>query len=542
MKQTRPSQSSPARRALATVVAAAATLGAAGAFAAPTVVTDKGAVTGIQMSGTFPAINEFLGVPYAAPPVGSLRFRAPQQHASWTTPIQATQFAPPCTQFNPLTGQVAGSEDCLYLNVYAPAGFGAPRPVMVFLPGGGFVQGSASFPFYGGQKIAQQSGAVVVVVTYRVGALGFLTAPALDAENAQHVSGNYGLLDQQEALRWVKRNAAAFGGNPYDVTLFGESAGADSTEYQLASPLAAGLFHKAIVESSVGFPLIPSQTLAQQEAGAAAVQIQDVGCAGAADVAACLRAVPAVNFLNPALVSNATTFPVIDNYVLKQAPLAAFRAGSFNKVPVILGSNSNEFTNLLAVAFPQIVNPPLPAAGYQPFLANLFGPGAPAVVAQYPLSAYQSPLQAVAAVFTDAFVACQTEQKRAALAGSVATYGYEFSEPNPAPAPLQQPPVPGLTYGAYHTSELPYVFGLSSPDGGDLAGADLALSKSVIGYWTNFAATSQPNGFFWPGSVTWPTYLQGQLLDLKKSAIGTVSASQFATNHKCAFWAAAMPL
>jgi para-nitrobenzyl esterase len=383
----------------------------------------------------------------------------------------------------------------------------------------------------------------VVVVTYRVGALGFLTAPALDAENAQHVSGNYGLLDQQEALRWVRRNAAAFGGNPFDVTLFGESAGADSTEYQLASPLAAGLFQQAIVESSVGSPLVPTLTLAQQEAGAGALQVQDVGCGNAADVAACLRAVPAPDFLNPALISNATTFPVVDGYVLRQTPLAAFRAGQFNKVPVIAGSNKDEFTNLLAVAFPQIVNPPLPAQGYLPFLQNLFGPqGAAAVAAQYPLSAYQSPLQALAAAFTDAFVSCQTEQKRAALARYVTTYGYEFTEPNPAPAPLQMPPVPGLTYGAYHTSELPYVFGLSSPNGGDLSGADLALSRSVIGYWGNFAAFAQPNGLPWPGNTVWPAYPQGQLLDLHKGTPGTLSTAQFAANHQCAFWAAALPL
>jgi para-nitrobenzyl esterase len=532
-----------ARHWLAAVVGAAALLTTAGASAAPTAFTDKGPVVGVQLSGTSPAINAFLGVPYAAPPVGDLRFKAPQAHASWTTPVQATQFAPPCTQFDPLSHQVVGSENCLYLNVYAPALGGGNRPVMVFLPGGGFVQGSASFPFYDGRKLAQQSGAVVVVVTYRVGALGFLTAPALDAETPQHVSGNYGLLDQQAALKWVARNIAAFGGSPFNVTLFGESAGANSTEYQLASPLAAGLFHKAIVESAVGFPLVPTPTLAQQEAGAGAAQVQAVGCAGVADVAACLRAVPAQNFLNPALVSNATTYPVIDNYVLKQTPLNAFRSGQFNKVPVITGSNSDEFTNLLAVAFPQIVNPPLPAQGYQPFLANLFGPaGAAAVVAQYPLSAYPSTLQAVATVFTDAFVACQTEQKRAALAGFVQAYGYEFSEQSPAPAPLQMPPVPGLTYGAYHTAELPYVFGLTSPAGGALTGADLTLSQSVIGYWTNFAAYSQPNGFFWPGNTTWPQALQGQLLNLKKGTINTVSTAQFKTSHKCAFWAAALPL
>jgi para-nitrobenzyl esterase len=506
---------------------------------APTVNTDKGIVVGTAVPSASPAVNAFLGVPYAAPPVGALRLRAPQGHAAWSTPVQATQVAQPCTQYVPQLGQVVGGEHCLYLNVYAPAAAShVQRPVMVFIPGGGFTQGSASSPYYHAQAIVEQSGAIVVEVTYRVGALGFLTAPALDAENPHHVSGNYGVLDQQAALRWVNTNITAFGGDPSRVTLFGESAGADSTEFQLASPLAAGLFQRAIVESSVGTPLIPFLTLAQSESGPGAAEITNVGCSGASDVAACLRALPASKFVASGIVAGTNTYPVVDGWALNAQPLAAFKAGQFNKVPVIVGSNHDEFTTLVATTFPQFVNPPLTTDGYAGALQQFFGPGATTVQAQYPASAYQSPLQALATVMTDAFVACQTEAKRAALAARVPTYGYEFNEPNPARGPIFGPPVQGLTYGDYHTAELPYVFGVTAPNGDPVTGKDLTLSQEVISYWTNFAATSYPSSLPHAGDPVWPLYLQGQLISLKDQ-IATLPVSSFSADHKCGFWAAA---
>lgn len=498
------------------------------AGAPPTARTDKGDVVGTRVG----AIEAFLGVPYAAPPVGDLRFRAPQPHAPWTTPVQATQVATPCPQVRPTN---IGSEDCLYLNVYTPAHIAAAdRPVMVYIPGGGFTQGSASSPYYDGRSIAEQAGVVVVVLTYRVGALGFLTAPALDAENPAKVSGNYGLLDQQAALRWVQNNIRAFGGNPHNVTLFGESAGADSTEYALVSPANAGLFQHAIVESSVGGFQIPNPPLALAEANGGATVLTAVGCAGAADVAACLRALPAYAFLNPAATPPGSSLPVVDGVVLPQQPLQAFRSGQFNRVPIILGTNHDEGT---AFVWPieAALGGPLTPAGYTTQLQHLYGAYAAEIQGEYPLSAYPTPIQALAAVYTDGNTACVTSEKRKALARYVPTYGYEFNEPNPAQGPLLGPPEPGLNYGAYHTAELPYVFGVSAPAGVPVTGKDLALSQRIIGYWTNLAISGTPLA---PrlGTPLWFDYrLAHQLLSLKDQ-VTYLPESQFRADHHCAFW------
>ncbi len=499
------------------------------ATASPTARTDKGSVIGTREG----AIGAFLGVPYAAPPVGSLRLRPPQPHASWTTPVQATQVATPCPQVRPPTG-VVGSEDCLYLNVYTPANNAAAnRPVMVYIPGGGFTQGSASSPYYDGRTIAEQAGVVVVVLTYRVGALGFLTAPALDAESPSKVSGNYGLLDQQAALRWVQNNIRAFGGNPRNVTLFGESAGGDSTEYALVSPANAGLFQQAIVESSVGGFQIPNLPLAVAEANGGAAVVAAVGCAGSADVAACLRALPASAFLSPAATPLGSSLPVVDGVVLPQQPLQAFRSGQFNRVPVILGTNHDEGT---AFVWPiEAAGGPLTAVGYTAQLQNLYRSGAAAVEAQYPTSAYPSPIQALAAVFTDANTACVTAAKRLALSKYVPVYGYEFNEPNPAQGPLLGPPEPGLAYGDYHTAELPYVFGVSAPAGVPVTGKDLALSQRIITYWTNLAISGTPLAPVLQTPLWFDYRLAHQLLSLKDQ-VTYLPESQFLADHHCGFW------
>jgi len=437
--------------------------------ASPVVSTDRGDVVGTRV-GT---INAFLGVPYAAPPVGNLRFRPPRQHAFWTTPVQATQVAQPCSQNRQAgaNGPVPiGSEDCLYLNVRTPAQNSSERrPVMVWIPGGGFQQGGATFPYYNSQYIAEQAGVVVVTVTYRVGALGFLTAPALDKESPAEVSGNYGLQDQQAALRWVRRNIAAFGGDAQNVTVFGESAGGNSVEYQLVSPLSRGLFKQAIIESAAGLQLIPDLPLAASENAGSGMVIASVGCADDADVAACLRALPASAFLG----ASGTTEPVIDGYVLPLRPLQAFRSGAFHHVPTIIGSTHDEAT---AFVWPieAALNGPLTPDGYTAQLNKMYGTNAPAVLEQYPLSAYPTPIDALAAAETDSALACPAALKRKALSRHVPVFGFEFNEPNPAQGPLLGPPEPGLDYGAYHTSDLPYVFGVTAPNGDRVTGKDLA--------------------------------------------------------------------
>ena len=500
----------------------------------PTAQTDKGVVVGTSLG----SVQAFLGVPYAAPPVGPLRFRPPRAHAPWSTPVQATQVAQPCPQTRTVPGSapvITGSEDCLYLNVYTPAkAVSAGRPVMVWIPGGGFVQGSASSPYYNGQYIAEQAGVVVVTVTYRVGALGFLTSPALDRENRAGVSGNYGLLDQQAALRWVQANIASFGGNPKNVTLFGESAGADSTEYALVSPSADGLFQHAIIESSVGLGFIPDLPLATAEATGGAQVVAAVGCANAADVASCLRDLPANAFLTPAATPQGATLPVVDGLVLPQQPLQAFQSGQFSHIPVIIGSTHDEGTFF---AFPFDAAPGgLTAAGYAAQVQSIYGTNAGAVLSEYPVSAYPSPIQALAAVFTDADVACPTAEKREALSRYVQVFGYEFSEPNPAQGPLLGPPLPGLTYGDYHTSDLPYVFGVSAPNGARVAGKDLSLSQRIIKYWTSLARAGNPNV---PRNQEpyWFNFhvLNGTLLSLQDQ-ITELPEAQFGADHHCRFW------
>ncbi len=497
--------------------------------AAPTVKTNKGTVVGLSV-GT---VNEFLGVPYAAPPVGDLRFRAPVPHAPWTTPIQATQVAAVCPQIRPVA---TGSEDCLYLNVYAPVGaVAAGRPVMVYFPGGGFVQGSASSPYYNSQYIVQQSGVIVVTVTYRVGALGFLTTPALDAENPNKVSGNYGLLDQRQALRWVRENIAAFGGDPANVTLFGESAGADSIEYQLSAPATAGLYQHAIIESSVAGFLIPSLPIAVSEATGGATVVAAVGCAGAADVAACLRALPAYAFLAPVVANPGSTLPVVDGVVVPQAPLAAYRSGKFVHVPVIFGTNHDEGT---AFVWPiEAAGGPLTAAGYSAQLQTLYGASALKVLGEYPLSAYPSPIQALAAVYTDGNVACPTSEKRAALSRAVPVYGYELNEVNPAQGSLLGPPEPGLSYGDYHTADLPYVFGVTAPAGVRLTNQkDINLSGYIINYWTNLATSGNPDSNLGQGPFWFNEGLMPSLLSFK-DYIQQLPEAQFRIEHHCKFWA-----
>lgn len=513
---------------LATPVMAADGLTAA----VPTIRTAAGVVAGTRV-GT---VDEFLGVPYAAAPVGALRFRPPQPLAPFTTTRQATQFAQPCPQLRPTA---IGSEDCLYLNVYAPDGnVSDRRPVMVYFPGGGFTAGSASNAYYNGQAIVQQSGVIVVVVTYRVGAFGFLTAPALDGESTAKVSGNYGLLDQQASLRWVKQNIRAFGGDPANVTVFGESAGADSIEYQLTSPGAAGLFEHAIMDSSVGGFQIPSLPLAVSEQTGGAAIVAAVGCADAADVAACLRAVRPFAFLAPVAANPGSTLPVVDGVVVPQAPLAAYRSGTFNHVPVIFGTNHDEGTVFVDTIEPALGGPLTPA-GYITQLRMLYGADALKVLAQYPLSAYPSLIQALAAVFTDGNTACPTSEKRAALKRYVAVYGYELNEPNPAQGPLLGPPEPGLNYLDYHTADLPYVFGVTAPAGVPVTGKDLALSQSVINYYTNFAIAGNPNLKRLGNPFWFDERLSPSLLSLTDQIV-QLSEAKFRVEHKCSFWDGAL--
>src|SRR5215469_15789005 len=395
----------------------ASTLGgrAAARASGPVVGTTNGPVRGLA-NGT---VNEFLGIPYAAPPVGALRWQPPQPAARWSGVRDATQFAPHCPQPPTPFGQASTSEDCLFLNVFRPShqGNGSHHPVMVWIHGGALVTGESND--YIPTKLVED-GVTVVTINYRLGALGFLAHPALADANGQ--SGDYGLMDQQAALRWVQRNIAGFGGNQHDVTIFGESAGGLSTLSQVASPQARGLFDRAIVES--GSYNLTQASLSSAEA-AGETFAASAGCAS--QTAACLRNLPV-----SAILANENTAgytPNINSEVLPQTLKTAFATGDFNRVPIINGTNRDEWR--LFVALSELAGDPVTASNYQSMISSTLGvPAAVAafIAAKYPLTAFPSPSIALGAVGTDVFFACSMLFMDQSVSRYVPTFAYEFND------------------------------------------------------------------------------------------------------------------
>ncbi|WP_375398095.1 carboxylesterase/lipase family protein [uncultured Sphingomonas sp.] len=456
------------------------------------VVTGSGPVHGAVADG---GVVAFKGIPYASPPVGPLRWRPPQPAARWTSPRDATRFGTPCFA-SPLPGppsRVVESEDCLTLNVWTPpAGVTGKRPVMVWIHGGGFVFGSSAQPGYDGTALAKR-GVVLVSINYRLGVLGFLAHPALDREGP--ASGNYGLQDQIAALRWVRANIAAFGGDPANVTIFGESAGAHAVGMLMASPPARGLFAKAIAESGAFWDSEHGSIATHGEALARGTAFQQR--MGATDLAA-LRAMPA-DRLNTAtawdirLDPGTTAFaPSVDGYVLHEAPAAVFTRGAAARVPLLAGWNDKEEAPLfLPRALPHDT-PRTFATG----LASLFGTDRTAAAdAVYPSA---DPATSSATLIGDLVISQQTWELLALQqhARRTGVYAYQFSFTSP------YSPV------ANHTAEVKYVFGnLGSPMLGRGVGEpgprDRATGELMTAYWTNFATRGDPNG---PGLPTWPAY------------------------------------
>src|ERR1700691_2048234 len=404
----------------------ASTLGGQAA-SGPLAATANGAVRGLA-SG---AVDEFLGIPYAAPPVGALRWQPPQPAASWSGVRAATQFAPHCPQVAGPFGEASTSEDCLYLNVFTPTG-GGLHPVMVWIHGGALVSGESN-DYDPAGLVAD--GVTVVTINYRLGALGFLAHPALGGPNGQ--SGDYGLMDQQAALRWVQRNIANFGGDPRNVTIFGESAGGLSVLSQVASPQARGLFAKAIAES--GSYNLTQTSLASAETAGQAFATQ-AGCAS--QTAACLRSLPVSTILADQDASGYT--PNINSEVLPTSIGTAFATGDFNRVPIINGTNHDEWR--LFVALSELEGSPVTAANYQAMISSTLGVPASAaagISAEYPLSAYSSPAVALGAVGTDAIFACPALVAEEDLSKYTPTYAYEFNDEN---APERFLPSLGFPY------------------------------------------------------------------------------------------------
>jgi para-nitrobenzyl esterase len=455
--------------------------------------TQAGLVQGTSENG----LAVYKGIPFAAPPVGDLRWRAPQPPAAWTGVHDADKFAPACMQVPvvmPALGleAVTVSENCLYLNVWTPAK--SPRDhlaVMVWIYGGGFTIGGTSLRQYDGEYLAKK-GVVFVSIAYRLGALGFLAHPELTAEQGGH-SGNYGLLDQIAGLQWVKKNIAAFGGDPKRVTIFGESAGGISVSMLSASPLAKRLFAGAISESGGNFG--PERhaneggtnviSLATAEKNGTAF-ISKLGVASIAEA----RRKTAEEILKSTTPALGVTWPIFDGYVLSGDQYKLYEAGRYNDTPVLIGTNADE-----GALFARTTT----AAAYQEQIHAGYGEYADKIFAAYPGGTDAEALRSARDMFRDATFAWPTWSwaRLQAKTGKGKVYVYYFSH---------RPPYPGTPqfkdWGASHGSEIEYVFG-NFPAATPPSETDRAVSDQVSSYWVNFAKTGDPNGADLP---KWPAF------------------------------------
>lgn len=446
---------------------------------------EGGLVSGVKHD----ALWVWKGIPFAAPPTGDLRFRPPAPVVPWDGTRAATEFGPPCPQLR--DGAPIGDEDCLTLNVWAPEA-AASAPVLVWIHGGGNVQGTASDPIYDGAMLAARTGSVVVTIEYRLGALGFFAHDALDAERQPRVSGNYGILDQQAALRWVQANVAAFGGDPSRVLLFGESAGAQDTLVHVTSPRSAGLFHAAAVQSGG----IYTTTLAEGKT-ATAMLVAAVGCDAAPDVAACMRQRSAEDFvrvptaLGPLDRSGIRYTPLVDGYVLSRNGFETMARGEHNHVPIILGTNGDETSQMV----PNVST----EQEYSAALIQLYGAERAAKVKlAYPTSRFASPRKALIAVTTDATWTCPARRIARLLTAhqTEPVHRYYFT--------WKLKGLAGAVVGATHGIDVPFVFHtFGSFDGYAPDPAAASLSNAMQDYWNRLAAHGDPNG---AGALTWPRY------------------------------------
>jgi para-nitrobenzyl esterase len=466
-----------------------------------TVTIDSGTLHG----GKTGTVRHFLGIPYAAPPVGPLRWRAPQPVEHWSGTHDALQVGDQCPQSLSYAGP-SDTEDCLYLNVWSPSG-AHDLPVMVWLHGGAFIFGSGGDKYYDGGKLAEH-GVVIVTLNYRLGAFGFMALPALDTEDSAYpTSGNYGLADQQAALAWVQQNIDAFGGDPKKVTLFGESAGGFSTCVQYFSTKTADLFSAAIVESGLCGASILENThaTALQQGMDLATQ---VGCTGG-DLT-CMRNVSAQALLDATKLPAAATqtaggpfyqtsvlangLPNVDGVVLEK-PLSVATVATPR--PLIVGNNKDEGTLFHAAIY---AKPVADETEMRAALAIRFGStNVDAIMQHYPVASYPSANDALAAVTGDAFFVCTARRTaRTAQAAGASVFRYSFERP------LDNPFAQGL--GVFHSSEIPFVFGNDDYPLGSIA-SGAALSTTMQTEWTSFAKTHDP-GNGWPAYGPTDPYMQ----------------------------------
>lgn len=495
------------------VVTLAATLGALAACSSPddplTVETTSGPVHGFYNEDS----RAWLGIPFAAQPVGDLRWRPPQPEPGWEGTREAVAVGAQCPQtFGFSSG--GGDEACLFLNVWAPTTPTAePAPVMVWFHGGAFIFGSGGDPYYSGRVLASRHGMIVVTVNYRLGPLGFLSHPALAAENDGR-SGNYGIQDQLAAIEWVHENIANFGGDPARVTVWGESAGGLSACIHYLSPRTRGLFHAVISESGLCSGDGAGETTEAQAETDGVTFAESVGCTGTgADAIACMRGQDAFGLVE-ASGSPTTTDqlpgglffqeaspmswrPHVDGDLLLAPTAAGFAANDYPPLPLLLGTNRDEGTFFV---WSVIARPAQDETEYRDALARRFGAAAvDAIVALYPLASYDNPSLALAAVSADAFFVCPFRRTaRMASAAGAPVYLYSF----------QREPMNGLIAngGVFHAAEIPFVFGIDEFPLGKVGEGGVPLSDAMMRYWTRFATTGTPNAGDGGDDVAWPAY------------------------------------
>ena len=454
---------------------------------------EQGAVSSVAgASATNPSseVRVFKGIPFAAPPVGDLRWRAPKAPANWSGVRSGDKFGPVCMQRRAPNAEGSMSEDCLYLNVYTGArNARAHEPVMVWIHGGAFTSGAGSL--YDGEALAKK-GVVVVTINYRLGVFGFLAHPELTKESDRNASGNYALLDQIAALEWVKKNIGAFGGDPKRVTIFGESAGSWSVNYLMATPLAKGLFERVIGES--GGEFAPTRKLAEAEqAGvkfAASLGIHGTG----ADSIASLRAKTPEELMKVAGFQSAAN---VDGWLLPEEVYTIFSQGKQSDVPLLIGSNNDEGTMFTPAS--------VKAASFQAMAAQRFKSDADSFLKLYPFTNDQEARTAQAASMRDQTFGWEmrTWARMETKTGKSKVYMYYFNH---------VPPGKNRAHGAYHGSEIPYAFGNlqiapfavnGNSETPVFSDVDRNLANTMSSYWVNFATTGDPNG---KGLPKWPAY------------------------------------
>lgn len=492
----------------------------------PIVKIDSGAVQGI----TRDRVDEYLGIPYAAPPINELRWDSPRPIKPWVRTLDATKFGNTCAQTDGgAFASPSADENCLFLNVYvshsANQRHDTLHPVLIWIHGGGYSGGASND--YDGTKLATQGGAVVVTINYRLGVLGFLAHPRLDREG--HAFANYGLMDQQFAMQWVKRNIGAFGGDPGNVTIFGESSGGTSVQSHIVSPGAAGLFQHAISQSGAAIilkhpaygaprPLDVAEEVGSRFATAAGCRDQSTRC---------LRRLSVQKILE-IQQSYTVNQAIIDGTVLPISYTKAFKTGHFNHVTLVNGSNHDEW-RVAAAGIENATGKPVTAEDYPVMLEAYYGvPLAAKVASEYPLSGYLSPSLAYGAAVTDSLFACTGHQLNQWMANQTPTYAYEFADQT-APSYMQEMSFP---LGAAHTYEIQYLFPLYHGSRGithELNVLQEQLSAKMIGFWASASQAEE--------GKLWPKYDPRQDNYMRLILPGPVmSSGTFSADHKCAFW------